>query len=105
MILRDHCNVHHQNVDVTLLIDYPLSTHPQMTQPQMRQALMREPQMRQPQMREPHQKKKEAQTRNPKNQGVDDEDVGVNEECMYSDTDSLAALSDSSYDTDMAASS
>jgi hypothetical protein len=35
-----------------------------------------------------------------------DEDViGVDEESMYSDTDSLVALSDSSYDTDLAASS
>jgi hypothetical protein len=35
----------------------------------------------------------------------DDEPVGVDEEGNYSETESLAALSDSSYDTDLAASS
>ncbi|TVU13338.1 hypothetical protein EJB05_40390, partial [Eragrostis curvula] len=35
----------------------------------------------------------------------DEESVGVDEEGMYSDTDSLVAPSDSSYDTDLAASS
>jgi hypothetical protein len=41
-----------------------------------------------------------------KSRATHDEDViGVNEESMYSDTDSLVALSDSSYDTDLAASS
>jgi hypothetical protein len=35
----------------------------------------------------------------------DDETVGVDEEGNYSDSESLAALSDSSYDTDLAASS
>jgi hypothetical protein len=42
-----------------------------------------------------------------KRKGVchDDEHVGVDEEGMYSDTDSLKALSDSSYDFDLASSS
>jgi hypothetical protein len=41
-----------------------------------------------------------------KSRATHDEDViGVDEESMYSDTDSLVALSDSSYDTDLAASS
>ena len=35
----------------------------------------------------------------------DEEPVGVDEEGNYSDTESVAALSDSSYDSDMAASS
>ncbi|KAG2538225.1 hypothetical protein PVAP13_9NG314814, partial [Panicum virgatum] len=42
-----------------------------------------------------------------KGKGGDDDDdgVGVDEEGIYSDTDSLAAPSDSSYDSDLAASS
>ncbi|KAG2607121.1 hypothetical protein PVAP13_4NG199422, partial [Panicum virgatum] len=41
-----------------------------------------------------------------KGKGGDDDDcVGVDEEGMYSDTDSLVAPSDSSYDSDLAASS
>uniref|UniRef100_A0A0A8Y0K7 Uncharacterized protein n=1 Tax=Arundo donax TaxID=35708 RepID=A0A0A8Y0K7_ARUDO len=40
-----------------------------------------------------------------KMKGDDEEAVGVDEEGQYSDTESLVALSDSSYDTNLAASS
>ena len=40
-----------------------------------------------------------------KSKKTNEEVVGVNDEGMYSDTDSLAVLSDSSYDTDLAATS
>ncbi|WVZ77549.1 hypothetical protein U9M48_025406 [Paspalum notatum var. saurae] len=50
-------------------------------------------------------KKKTRTKKKIKSKGADEEGVGVHEEAMYSDTDSLATLSDSSYDTDLAATS
>jgi hypothetical protein len=41
----------------------------------------------------------------PKRKPYGEETIGVDEEGMYSDTDSLIALRDSSYDTDLTASS
>ncbi|KAG2616591.1 hypothetical protein PVAP13_3NG248708 [Panicum virgatum] len=49
--------------------------------------------------------KKKRDTKCKKKGGDDDDCVGVDEEGMYSDTDSLVAPSDSSYDSDLAASS
>ena len=49
--------------------------------------------------------KKKRDTKCKKKGGDDDDCVGVDEEDMYSDTDSLVAPSDSSYDSDLAASS
>jgi hypothetical protein len=54
-------------------------------------------------------RKKKRGTKSKRKGGDDDDDddecVGVDEEGMYSDTDSLVAPSDSSYDSDLAASS
>jgi hypothetical protein len=55
-----------------------------------------------------HSQKRELQPqkgKKPKRKPYDEEAIGVYEEGMYSDSDSLVALSDSSYDTDMVASS
>jgi len=56
-------------------------------------------------MREPHpQPKKKRGTKIKRTEPNDGEGVAVDEEGMYSDTDSLVAPSDSSYDSDLAAS-
>ena len=60
---------------------------------------MRQPQTKQPQ---PHLKKKKATT---KKGASKDEVAGADAEGTYFDTDSLAAVSDRSYDMDLAASS
>ena len=58
-------------------------------------------------MRESHPQVIKGEAPNVREKGGDDDDdgVGVDEEGIYSDTDSLAAPSDSSYDSDLAASS
>ena len=57
-------------------------------------------------MRSPTPQKKPTKIqKSKKSKETNEEVVGVNDEGMYSDTDSLAVLSDSSYDTDLAATS
>ena len=57
-------------------------------------------------MREPHSQVRKREIPNARKKGGDDDVcVGVDEEGMYSDTDSLVASSDSSYESDLAASS
>ena len=69
----------------------------------MRQTLLREPH---PQTKERERDtKKERATKSKAKGAHHDEGVGVDEEGIYSDTDSLVAASDSSYDSDLAASS
>jgi hypothetical protein len=72
----------------------------------MRQTLLREPhpqtKKREPPKREPPKKRA---TKSKAKGAHDDDSVGVDEEGIYSDTNSLVAASDSIYDSDLAASS
>ena len=61
--------------------------------------------MRQTLLRKPHPQTKQRATKSKEKDAHYDEGVGIDEEGIYSDTDSLVAASDSSYDSDLAASS